>query len=89
MNTQYAYIFALACGLAAMATGAVYYRRGGKGLMFLGAAITIGPLASLLDGRISEEAQIAMSIASVILSFVGVAVTVRDSRARQRRIASH
>lgn len=89
MTAQYAYIFALVCGLAAMVTGAVYYRRGGKGLVFLGAAITIGALAPLPSGRISEEAQIAMSIASVILSFVGVVVTVRESRARQRIIASH
>jgi TM2 domain-containing membrane protein YozV len=85
MNIQLGYIIGLVCGLVGLGVGVVYYRRGGKGLMFLGAAVVIGPLAPLLSGRISEEAQIAMSVVSIILTIVGVSLGVLDVRARQRR----
>lgn len=72
----------VAIGVAAIAAALVVGRRAVP-VALLGAAFVVGPLAPLLQARLSDSAQVAMSISAIVMAGTGTTLGVLRARTRK------
>ena len=82
--TQWMPVVALVLGAAVMAIGFLNRRRRGYSQMLLGAALVVGPLSPLLQGRVAGSVQITFSLAAVAFAVASVIVVFGRLRRAQR-----
>jgi hypothetical protein len=73
-------VVALVLGAAVIVTGFLNRRKGGYSVVLLGAALVIGPLSPLLEGRVPVPVQVAFSIAAAAFAVASVIVAFGRSR---------